>query len=185
MDFLTLQNRLATLHLDTSAEWISGWASNKQAINDAYTLVHKKIITDRSVQQVMKTEKTSVTITDGIWTLPADFFQPVQVFVKEWNEFSEIDKDSMDYRFQSISWTKKIFFNSTINTTIYIDYIQKTTTLVDNTDETITPSEFDNDILNFAMVEYHRNQRDWGEVSNELQYAEWKIQESIDLFWLE
>jgi hypothetical protein len=44
--------------------------------------------------------------------------------------------------------------------------------MVDDLDEPVLPAEFDRNIINYSLVEYHKNQRDWGEVSNELQYAE-------------
>ena len=185
MDFEALQIKFPKKHLDTRATWIVWWNNNKEALNDGYKEVYMKAIQDRNVQEVMKTIKTLITITDKIWTLPVDYLQPVKIYLKSAGSYVELEKEEFPYRFQRTWWINKIIFNETPNFPIYIEYIQKLTDLSINTDEPVLPSEFDNDIINYALVEYFRNQRDWGNVWNALQYAEWKILETIDNFWLE
>jgi len=185
MNFLELQTKFAKKHLDTRTTWIAWWDDNKKALNDWYNEVYLKAIQDRSVQQSIKTVKTLVTLTDSVWTLPVDYLQPVKVYLKSAWRYSEIDPIEDEYRFQRVWWVNKIIFEETPNFPVYIEYIQKLTDMVDDLDEPVLPAEFDRNIINYSLVEYHKNQRDWGEVSNELQYAEWKMQETIDNFWLE
>jgi len=133
----------------------------------------------------MKSDKTLLTMTGAIASLPADYKQPVMLFFKGAWSYVEIDKEEFPYRYIRDAGVNKIIFTETPTFPVYIEYIAKITDMSANTDEPVLPSEFDADIIRFAMVEYHRAQRDWGEVSNELQYAEWKIWDTIDNFWLE
>lgn len=185
MDFQALQNKFQARNLDNRTTWQAGWAKNKEALNDGYKEVFDKARQDRSVQEILKTTKTLITMTWATWDMPSDFLQPVTVYFKSGGVTDEIDREVFPYRFQRTSGTYKIVFDEAPNYPIYIEYIQKITDLSWDTDESVLPSEFDMDIVNYGMVEYHREQRDWVEVSNELQYAEWKIWETIDQFWLE
>lgn len=185
MDFLTLQNSFEELNLDSRATWKAGGANNKASINDAYKEVYLKIIVDRSVQEIMKTDKTLVSITDKQWTLPVDFLQPVCVYFKIWDTYLEIDKDDTPYRFMRDSWSTYIVFSGNPQYSVYIEYIPVLTALSWDSDEITFPEDFAGDILNYAMVQYHRRQRDRDEVSNELNYAEGKLADNISNFWLE
>jgi len=185
MDFEALQTKFVKRHLDTRTVWAVWGADNLEALNDWYKEVYSNAIQDRSVQEIMKTIKTNVSLTDWVWTLPSDYLQPVKLYFKSVWLYQEIDKDDTPYRFQRTWWVNKIIFDVKPNFSVYIEYIPKLTELLANTDESVLPTEFDDDIIRYAMVEYHRAQRDWAEVWNELQYAEWKMQSTIDNFWLE
>jgi len=185
MNFQELQIKFAKKHLDTRTDWIAGWDDNMEALNDWYKEVYNNAIQDRNIQEIMKSAKTLITITDKEWVMPNDFLQPVNLYFKEWISYFEIDKDEFKYRYIRSWWTYKVIFDIKPNNVIYSEYIPQVTELVDNTDAITLPAEFDWDIINYALIEYHRSNRDWSEVSNELQYAEWKMQRSIDNFWLE
>jgi hypothetical protein len=76
------------------------------------------------------------------------------------------------YRFQRLAGANRIIFEIKQDFPVYIEYIQKLTDLTDATDKSVMPSCFDDSIVDYALVEYFRQQRDWGNVSNALQYAE-------------
>ena len=185
MDFEALQNKFVKRHLDDRTDWLAGGTDNKEALNDWYKEVYNKAIQDRSVQEIMKSDKTLLTMSWATASLPADYKQPVTLYFKWAWTYTEIDREEFPYRYARSGWVYTIIFEETPTFPVYIEYIAKLTALSANTDESVLPSEFDDDIIRYAMVEYHRAQRDWGEVSNELQYAEWKFWDTIDNFWLE
>lgn len=184
MDFQALQNKFAKKHLDWRTEWLAWWTDNLEALNDWYKEAYNKTIQDRSIQQAMKSTKTQVTMSGATWTLPSDLLQPVQLYFKSCS-YCEVDDGMYPYRYIRTSWAYQVIFDETPTMSIYIEYIPQITELSANIDEITLPAEFENDVINYALVEYFRNQRDWGSVSNALQYAEWKIGETIANFWLE
>lgn len=185
MDFLGLQNKFTKLNLDNRTFWQEGWDENKEAINDGYKIVYQKAIQDRALQEVLKSEKTLISITGREWDMPSDFLQPVLLYFKVWTGYSTIEKEDFNYRYIKTATWYKVIFDTVPSNTIYSEYIPKITLLSDNTDKSRLPSEFEWDITNYALVEYFRQQRDWLNVTNSLQYAEWKMIETIDQFWLE
>jgi len=185
MDFQALQTKFEKLNLDNRSIWLWWGSNNKEAINDWYKQVYQKAIQDRSLQQIMKSAKTLITITSKEWTMPTDFLQPVKLYFKVSQDYSEIDKEEFPYRYIRTWWGYKVIFDQTPNHLVYVEYIPQITELLSNTDKITLPAEFDRDIVNYALVEYFRQQRDWLNVTNSLQYAEWKVLETIDQFWLE
>ena len=184
MNFLELQAKFTKKHLDNRTIWASGWADNKEALNDWYKTVYNKAVQDRSIQQIMKSAKTLVTMSWNEWTLPSDFKSPVKLYWKSWT-YAEIDDEVSPYRYQRTSTGNKIIFDETPTNAVYIEYIAKHVEMNADTDEITIPDDFEDDVINYALIEYFRNQRDWGNVWNSLEYAEWKIKETIDNFWLE
>jgi hypothetical protein len=184
MNFLELQNKLADLTLDNRTEWKTWWVKNKQMLNEALWIVFNKIIIETDVHNTMKTQKTKMTIVDKKYTLPNDFKTLVWVYRKVLDNYNLIALDDGVFRL-FIEWnTKKIIFEINITDEFYIEYIKQINVLSNNNDIPSIPSEFHEDIVNYALVEYHRLQRDWDEVSNSLAYAEGKIKEHIDNYWI-
>jgi len=184
-----MQNRLQSFILDNRAEWQALWTENKESINTWYKEVYDKIIVDKSLSNLLKKDKVEITINNGIWSLPIDFYQLVNVYWKDiaysyWdinNWYQKLEKEQ--YKIIIESWVYKIKVLWNIQWSLYIDYIPEIQELAKDTDIPNIPSSFHNDIVNYAIIDYHRQQRDWIEVSNSLQYAEWKIWEHIDEYW--
>jgi len=185
MSFLNLQNSLQNSTLDTRTIWLTGWQANKDAINVWYKNVYNLAIQDRTVQEIMKTPRTLITLVNWVGTMPADYKQPVKLYFKWAGTYTEIDRSNFPYRFILEWWVNKIIFELNPQYAVYIEYIRKIVPLGLDGDIIALPADFDRDIINYALLEYHRLQRDWLEVSNSLQFAEWQIKETIDNFWLE
>jgi len=185
MDFQTLQIRFANKHLDNRTEWLSLWTANLEAVNVWYKAVFNLAIQDRSIEEIMKSFKTNLTFTNAIAILPVDFKQPVKLYFRSSGSFVEVDKAEYPYRYIRDNWVNKIQFEINPPFPVQIEYIKIVVDLVNIWDTPVLPTEFDRDIINYALVEYHTLQRDWAEVSNSLQFAEWQLKETIDSFWLE
>ena len=184
MDFVTLQTRLTNLTLDDSTNWIAGWTLNKQAINSWYKDVFEKFININTWAKMMATNKTAITVISTEASLPNDFRALLQDEDSEWVYFKNTDtywpiKDEINFRIQYWSPSKIIFSIPPVYP-VYIDYIKKITDLSANWDTPAIPEELHDNIVDFALVEYFRSQRDWNNVSASLQYAEWKMQEKIE-----
>lgn len=184
MNFLELQTKLSELTLDNRAEWKPWWVKNKQVLNDAFLVVFNKIIISKDVYNTLKTQKIKMTIVNKEYSLPSDFKTLVWVYEKVLDAYNLIDMDNGNIRL-FINWSiKKIIFEIKVLNDFYIEYIKKINTLSNNSDIPSIPDDFHEDIVNYALVEYHRQQRDWNEVSNSLAYGEGKIKEHIDNYWL-
>ena len=185
MTFIESQTKFKNLHLDSRTTWVAGWDNNKEALNDGYKEVYNKARQDRSLQEILKSAKTLITVTDKVWPMPTDFLQPVKLYFKVWTSYSEIDIEYFPYRYIRVSGVYKVIFDENPANSVYSEYIPKITNLDLDEDVIVLPDDFDWDIVNYALVEYFRQQRDWGNVWNALQYAEWKVKETVDNFWLE
>ena len=187
MDFQTLQWNLVNLTLDSSTSWASWWTLNKQAINSWYKNVFEKFINTNTGSKMMSTNKTALTVTSTEANLPNDFRALLQTEDSEWIYFKNTDvywpiNDEINFRIQYWSPQKLIFSIPPVYP-VYIDYIKKITDLSENWDVPAIPEQLHDNILDFALVEYFRWQRDWANVSASLQYAEWRLQEVIEQIW--
>lgn len=187
MQFLEMQTRFANLHLDSRTEWIVSWNQNKQALNDWYKEVFRKFVDTYTGMVQMKTDKHwPITITEWVGILPNDFYKLSNTEDWEW-VFQKVL--NWYYHLKEIPYKiifgtpYKIIFNVTPNNEIYIDYIKNITALIWNTDTPTIPEQLHDSIVDFAIVEYFRQQRDWNNTSASLQYAEWKMQERLNQIW--
>lgn len=182
MTFGELQQRLDYKTLDTSSEFI--WTSTKWklCINNWYVNAYNKAIQDTTIRNILKTTKTDVIISSKSWTLPNDFYQLVNCYDSNWNE---IDTDETPYRIRYSSWTYYILFDLLDNVTIKIEYIKFPTDMVNTTDKPLLPDILHDNILDFALVEYFKMQRDFVWVANSLQIAEVGLMETISQIWQE
>jgi hypothetical protein len=187
MNFLKLQNELELLTMDTRTERLNWWANNKSAINYWLWEVFEKFVNTYSWQELMRTEKIKLTLTWSTANLPADFRclaiteSSGWVFYYTSNQYVPVNENII-YKIKF--WTPyTIQFNSEPKFDIYIDYIKDFTELTLDADIPLLPVQLHQNILDFALVKYFREQRDWGNVWNAMQYAEWKLMESIGQIW--
>lgn len=96
MTYLELQVELAEMHLDTTTTWASGGTLNKKVLNKAYDFLYNKLKNAERVKRKIFTQKTSVTISDYIGTLPSDFSNMDAVSVSPYTEYSDVDQLSPD-----------------------------------------------------------------------------------------
>ncbi|NDK09054.1 hypothetical protein EOM39_07500, partial [Candidatus Gracilibacteria bacterium] len=158
-------------------------ALTKSCINKGYKKCYEKAIIDTSVRDLLKTVKTKITLSSGIGTLPVDFFQKVSIYYSD--TITELSED-IKYKIHYTGIGYQIIFDETLlNMDIYIQYIKIPTDMSADTDLPLLPVLFDNNILDFALVEYFKIQRDWGNIANSMQLAEGELQRTIDNFWQE
>jgi len=185
MTFLELQNKLASLCLDSRSNWIAWWENNKNAINDWLKEVFQKFINTIEWQKLMKTAKTKISLVEWTWNLPTDFYSLAQieesnwVFLKYLGWYTNSSLDSF-VRY----WTPyTITFNVQPIQEVYIEYIKNINKLTADIDIPNIPEILHDCIPDFALVEYFKQQRDWNNVSASMQLAEWKMQEKITQLW--
>ena len=188
MIFSELQSRFANLTLDTRTEWIAWWTQSKQALNDWYKEVFRKFINTYTGSVLMKIDKYwPLTITDWEATMPNDFYQLAKnednewVFIKVLNWYYALKEIPFKVIFGTTNY--KIIFNVSPTQEVYIDYVKKIVDLSANGDIPAIPETLHNSIVDFALVEYFRQQRDWNNVTASLQYAEWKVMERMNEIW--
>lgn len=183
MIFSELQTRFTYKTLDDSSEFVWTSTKGKFCINEGYKNCYNKAIIDNTIREMIKTDKTTVTISNKIWTLPSDFYQLHRVYDSTW--YNEIDKDVFKYRIKYVSWVYTIVFEILDNTTIKIEYIKPPTEMVNNTDTPAIPDNLHDSILDFALAEYFKMQRDFNWVANSLQLADTLLNDIIWQIWNE
>lgn len=185
--FLELQQELQSLTIDDSTDWASWWTKNKKAINKAYKDVFESYINTFSGAKNMSAWKVDLVLNGNIANLPNDFRALVETedsrwvfFTFNWQVFNIWDELEFKIRY----WSPNIIeFNFEPVYQIKIEYIKNISDLVNTWDTPAIPPELHDNIPDFALVEYFRQQRDWNNVSASLQYAEWKMQEKINQLW--
>lgn len=172
--FLQLQTELASLHLDTSAAWVAGGTSNKLAINDAYETVRDKLKNSQKVRPYIATAKTSITITNKVAALPANFDCINVVSTEDFDNESDVDMNDSRYHayeVRGISGAKSLYIDDDGYGVLYISYVPLITTLSADGDIPSLPPELHRCIADFALFEYYRKTRENVEAANSLSLA--------------
>lgn len=180
--FLQLQTEFNDLHLDTATTWATLWTNNKACINKAYEYLYDKLKNAERVKRKIFTQKTSVTITNKVWTLPADFDCVDRVSLYDFSTESDIvNTDELYYDYE-IKWTiagSKTIITEDDYTPLYISYVPKRTDMSSDSDVPVLPQEIHRSIVDFALVEYYRRIRDNVEATNALQLANQYLNERL------
>lgn len=192
--FLQLQQRFAEAHGDTSSVWAVGGSSNKQALNDAWDDLYDDVRQDMSTRMKMKTQKTLVTITNKIGQLPADFLEIAEtgneepifpaVYLRQAVDFySPVDSNCYRIRWDATTGNYFIDFDSTPQAPIYIEYIPQSNALSADGDVPKIIPQFQPFIVDYAMTQYFKRQRDWSNYGQSAQIAKSLLSSQVNKMW--
>jgi hypothetical protein len=182
MTFLQLQTEFADLHLDTTTTWAVWWTNNKACINKAYEFLYDKLKNAERVKRKIFTQKTSVTITNKVGTLPATFDCVDRVSLYDFDTESDIvntDELYYDYEIKGTIAGSKTIITEDDYTPLYISFVPKRVDMSTDSDVPVLPQELHRSIVDFALVEYYRRIRDNIEVANSTQLAQQYLNERL------
>lgn len=175
MNFLQLQQEFADLQIDLSSAWVAWWDSNKSCLNKAYEYLYDKLKNSEKVKLYLWLVRTKITFLNNVASLPADFDTIDKVYTVEATTDRCVDWDLdnryYDFEVTGARWSKKMTIQDGY-TDLYITYLPIIDTMTLDTDTpTKLPDELHRSIVDFAIFEYFRRQRDTIEMSNALQLA--------------
>lgn len=176
MTFLDLQTEFAEMTLDTTVTWALDGTLNKKVLNKAFEFLYDRLKnTERVKRKIVSNTKTTVTVTNNVGTLPADFSNMDIVSISpntDYNDTVELSPDIYyNWKITGVSGTYSIVLEDNI-TPIYIRYVPIRTDMSANGDLPNLPIELHRSIVDFALVEYNRRIRDPIETANSLDLAE-------------
>ncbi len=185
MNFKNLQDDLQEMTQDDSTAWASWGTSNKKCLNIGYERVFDLIKNSSVMKNYYRNEKVKVTITNKVWTLPVDFDTEIVVswFDFDTNSDIELTQDRIfTYSIYGEDGSKKIVLEEDTEY-IYISYVKLRTDMSLDADVPKFPKEIHRCIVDFALVEYFRRQRDLAEADASLKIATVNLQNILATIW--
>lgn len=176
MNFSALQVEFAEMTLDTTTTWASGGTLNKKVLNKAYEELFNRLKNaERVKRKIISNTKTSVTITNNVGSLPADFSNMDVVSISPSTDYIDVNELSpdlyYDWKVTGASGAYSLILEDNI-TPVYIRYIPIRSDMSADGDIPNLPIELHRSIVDFALVEYNRRIRDPIETANSLDLAE-------------
>ncbi len=109
--------------------------------------------------------------------------------MKSLGHYVTLDRDEFPYSVRFDATLKKYVMNVEADNiqTVYLRYVPTSGmgALSANEDVAALPPLLHRSIVDYALVEYFRQNLDWQSVGNALQYAEGKLAERIAQIWTE
>lgn len=175
LNFLQAQTDLANNTLDTSTEWSAGGTKNKIAVNKAYEMIYDLYKNYQKIKRRMVLPKTSVSFTNKVGNLPADFDTVDIVSLFDFTTDSDLDgiSDGRYFAFEirGAQASRKMYIE-TNESVLYISYIPLRTDLTENTDAFLLPAEIHPCITDFAKYFYRQMILDEVGAANALSLAQ-------------